>query len=309
MRYGTFSATALVTAIALAGPAAAVDVTSCGQTLDAGEIGVLQADLDCPVVFSPASFGVVLAHGARLELNGHVLGGAFHAVLAHDGNSRIVGPGEITGSYSAGISMSLGRLFVDDVDIHHNGAGIVLSDSSLIIHGGAVRDNDAFGVDIASTSTSRGGILAVGVDASGNGGYGLNGVKVKARDVDASDNGADGLRGDQVKAKNVLADGNGGFGIVANRVSASAVSASANVEVGIIASRIRGRQVDASGNGGYGVTGEQIRLKDATLLGNDGYGTAVDLRSVYPPRVIGVECGLSADYLGAPWGVCSGDAP
>jgi len=300
----------LLAAASLAGPAAAVDVTTCGQTIGAGETGVLQVDLDCPIVFSPASFGVILANGGRLDLDGHVLSGAFHAVFAYDGTPRIRGPGEITGSYSAGVSMSLGTLAVDDVDIHHNGSGIVLGNSHLRIRGSAVRDNDGSGAVVTETTTERGQIRAIDVDASGNGGYGLRGISVKAKDVDASDNGSDGLRGDKIDAKEVLADGNGGFGVVASRVSAKDVSANGNAEAGILGTRVRAIRVDASANDGYGIAAEKVQiLKDSTVLDNDGYGTGVDLHSVYPPHVLRVDCGLSEDLQGQPWGVCSGDAP
>jgi len=51
------------------GRAQALDITSCGQTVPAGETGVLVGDLQC----DPATRGVTLQYAATLDLNGHAL--------------------------------------------------------------------------------------------------------------------------------------------------------------------------------------------------------------------------------------------
>ena len=62
----------------------AFDVTACGQTIEAGETGVLQADLDCPVNNDPdlSDTGLFMEPRAVFDLNGHTLNtaGTFHFV-------------------------------------------------------------------------------------------------------------------------------------------------------------------------------------------------------------------------------------
>jgi hypothetical protein len=77
----------------LGGIAHAVDVTSCGQTLHPGEVGVLQNDLTCNT-----GTGVRLENGAVLDLGGHTLTiqlGSFTAVecLAR---CSVLGAGRLT---------------------------------------------------------------------------------------------------------------------------------------------------------------------------------------------------------------------
>lgn len=80
----------------LAQPAAAaksVDVTTCGQVVPRGTIGVLTADLDCSMTMDEA---VRLSPGAKLRLSGFTLTADHIGVLcAPVGVCRILGPGTI----------------------------------------------------------------------------------------------------------------------------------------------------------------------------------------------------------------------
>jgi len=59
---------ALVASVTILTPAEAVDISSCGQTVPPGAVGVLQADVACPSVV-----GVHLGLGATLDMNGHAI--------------------------------------------------------------------------------------------------------------------------------------------------------------------------------------------------------------------------------------------
>ena len=101
--------------LALAGSALAqVDITTCGTTVPAHQVGTLQNDLVCTGI----GVGVVLEHKATLQLNGHTIGGTFDwdgfsvengcVVQALDA-ATIVGPGEITGTAVWAVVQSRGR--------------------------------------------------------------------------------------------------------------------------------------------------------------------------------------------------------
>src|SRR5262245_3487882 len=90
-------------------PALAVDISACGATVDRGQTGALQADLDC----SSQPFGVRLLSHATLDLNGHTIAGgnstigtvvgvrtASAPVGVGAGNFTIMGPGVITGTHT-----------------------------------------------------------------------------------------------------------------------------------------------------------------------------------------------------------------
>jgi len=100
----TFGAVALLLS-GVASSTHATDVTTCGQTIAAGDTGVLQADLTC----SSGAFAVQLMHNARLQLNGHTLarvddaGGSGTATVLGSGDGmaarfKILGPGTIAGT-------------------------------------------------------------------------------------------------------------------------------------------------------------------------------------------------------------------
>jgi hypothetical protein len=183
-------ASGLLVALLLAAPtvAATVPVTTCGQVIERGNVGVLPADLDCgiqwgvcrtcatcpdnvepPVACSepadcpdPAvnvcdggggfSVAVFLVPGARLELNGHTLGGAEIGVFgghpdftAPRGTIRIVGPGTIAATREGvrafratliGVALhdnvygaSVSKLRVTDVDASRNSIGVSVFES------------------------------------------------------------------------------------------------------------------------------------------------------------------------------------
>src|SRR6185503_21000850 len=73
----------------------AFDVTACGQTIEAGETGVLQADLDCPT--TSGSIALLMEPRAVFDVNGHTLNGGEHSIF-FEGECLIKGPGTVSGS-------------------------------------------------------------------------------------------------------------------------------------------------------------------------------------------------------------------
>ena len=69
-----------------------MDVTACNQIVARGVTGNLVSDLDCSLPYG--SYAVVLAQGARLELNGFTLSSDADGVKC-EGTCRISGPGTI----------------------------------------------------------------------------------------------------------------------------------------------------------------------------------------------------------------------
>ena len=76
-----------------AAAAKSVDVTTCGQVVPRGTLGVLTADLDCSMTTDEA---VHLSPGAKLRLSGFTVTSNHIGVLCDPvGRCRILGPGMI----------------------------------------------------------------------------------------------------------------------------------------------------------------------------------------------------------------------
>ncbi len=300
-----------------AATAHALDITTCGQVVPAGETGVLVGDLTCPTstlgCYECRPNGHCFPTGAActteadcgsgdvacstlpaiaidlkgtLDMNGHALvaPGQVAVVCRSKGPCTVTsttGRGEISGS-SLGILMVSGKLDVSNVDLHDNtGAGILTP------------------------------LLA---------------VRMRLTSVTANNNGGMGIRADTVKANGVTASGNGQFGIEARgKLQGSNVVTNDNGYTGCIAGRgAKLATFTATGNGTAGDNGGgglivgagAAHVSGATITGNtftDGNGSApLDLITVRKPRFSGT-CDHSASFdrktgdLGPSWGVCSGD--
>jgi len=262
-----------VALLLLATTALAIDITTPGQTVPRGQVGVLQADLSC----TPSAIGVFLDNGATLAMNGHVLDGCgvAPAVLSRV-RIRVLGPGLIT---HAGIVIRSGTLVVRDVDVQDaNGVGINGTPDAL---------------DGPSTLRLR------DVTVTGSSQAGIWGTKVIARNVVSSGNGVDApgdgiVGGAGVKGHNLVVSGN----------SAEGISAWAGNVV------LRDSQVTGNALGGvygFGISRGALTLVRSTVTGNDAQG-GVDLASQRPPRLRDSTCGSSLDSQQmVPWGVCAND--
>ncbi|TMB58824.1 MAG: hypothetical protein E6J56_01730 [Deltaproteobacteria bacterium] len=140
-----------------AGRASAVDVAACGQLVPAGQVGVLQADLDCggdeaagaclteaaaacasdPGCMDAACGGVLLRDGSTLEMNGHtVANGVVVCPLFHS-RCSVVGPGTIIGGYGL---TALGRKLdaSGGLDVHGGEVGIANYKGKVILQDATV---------------------------------------------------------------------------------------------------------------------------------------------------------------------------
>jgi hypothetical protein len=104
-------------AVLLVGVAHAVDVTTCGQTLHPGDVGVLQNDLTCIT-----GSGIRLENGSVLDLGGHTLTIQMSSFTAVECLARcsVLGPGVLTrvGAGPGGggvVSNGKGRVIVTGV--------------------------------------------------------------------------------------------------------------------------------------------------------------------------------------------------
>jgi hypothetical protein len=280
-----------VLSLALAVSAAAVDITTCGQSVADADIGILQVDLDCsaqagvcvhrdfadqevacsaqsdcqPPTSNPcAKTAVTLGAGAILQLNGHTITGA--GVLCSDaGICGVAGPGSIL-SAPVGV-LARKKLIVAETTIDGGVYGIVSRLGGAILSNVTLTDNTSDGI-----WSWKGTIRANGVVATGNGGSGLYATlkPVVARDTTSSNNGGHGIDGYPSRGVNLTIEDNVGFGIVSEK---------------------------------------GLSVRDSTITGNGLTYGGLDVASFRRPRVRNTVCDHSVDRSGGAgnWGVCALD--
>jgi len=176
----------VVLTLVLARSVAAVDVTTCGQSVGDAATGVLQVDLDCTgavgvclqpgandqdvsctsdavcnVVRDPcANAAVLLGAGAVLQLNGHTITGA-GIVCSAAGTCTVVGPGSIV-SAPVGI-LARKKVVASGLTIDGGVIGIVSRRGGAILTNLSLTDNSEDGM-----WSWKGTIRATGVTATGN---------------------------------------------------------------------------------------------------------------------------------------------
>lgn len=222
-------------AMLVAGAARAVDITSCGQNVEAHEVGVLQNDLVC------TGHGIGVRAYGTLQLAGHTITGDGDdtGVSCSGPNGRatgrctIQGPGTITG-FARGV-LVISSVVVSDLVVTGNGEGIY-------------------------SPAQSGDVQATNVDVSANGGTGIRGRKVIASFVTASNNGGAGIVGDKrgVVGSDIVADGNGSIG-------PSGFNGSSGI-VAFPSAKISNVQVN--GNAGPGIYAGHVKLAGVTASGN-----------------------------------------
>jgi hypothetical protein len=174
----------------------AVDISTCGQIIDAGQVGEVLADLDCTAFSnSPA---VTLEPGSTLYLNGHAVAGGHLGVLTDPGKkggplTRIQGPGEITGMTSCAI-WTQNKLSVSDLDLHGNRCGIMtVYNYPLTLEDVSITDNGGDGISFVDV-LGNGRVEGEGVTITGNAGDGiLTTGKIRLVDAVVRDNAGAGL--------------------------------------------------------------------------------------------------------------------
>ena len=282
---------ALLCVLALAGSAAAVDITTCGQSVADNDIGVLQVDLDCtaqtgvcvhrnfndeevacsveadcqPPINNPcARTAVTLGAGAILQLNGHSITGA-GVLCSAAGICGVSGPGSIL-SAPVGV-LARKRVIAAEVTIDGGVYGIVSRRGGAVLSNVALTNNTLDGI-----WSWQGAIRANGVVATGNGEIGLY-AKLKpvvARNTTVSNNGGSGIDGYPSRGANLTIQNNGGFGIVSEK---------------------------------------GLAVRDSTITGNGVAYGGLDIASVRRPRVRNTLCDHSQNRGegGGSWGVCALD--
>jgi len=264
---------AILTLLAAACPVLAVDISAPGVTVLAGDVGILQADLQCD-----DAVGVHLQSGATLDLNGHVLDGCSVSVATPTQTIpqriSVRGPGEIRNAVY-GVHLRTGVLRIRDVVIDDCRSGILGSGD--------------FG-DGPST------VKATNVTVTGSEFAGIQATKVKARNVTTSDNGLVGTFP--------------GGGIVGwGGVSGKEVTASNNGGEGVFSlGRTKLKDSTVTGNAYSGVYGVKVTVVGSTVTGNATSNPGGDVVSGYAPVVKTTTCGTSLHSDGlTTWGVCAGD--
>lgn len=269
---------ALLPWLVLAGPALAVDVTTCGQSVVG--TGSLVADLDC----SDHAGDAIQLRG-RLLLNGFRVTGspAYDVVRCGTGRCVLTGPGAITGG-ADGVRA--------DGNVTLKGAGIANQTDSITI---AYNAGDGVRTD-KSAKVSGATIIE-------NGGDGIRAnAGVKASEAIVGANAGDGIRADlNVTLRSVTIAGNDRHGVEAGGTAKGGDAGVVNNGLdGIRAAAIKLTSYQVTGNGTSPACGV---LESCADLASE---TSPSLK-VGPAGSI-ATCGTSLNTdTGQSWGVCSND--
>ncbi len=272
-------------------PAQAFDVTGCNQTVPAGEIGVLQADLDCPAT----EVGVKLERNARLLLNGHGIRGGLEGITARGpGAFRVLGPGEVSGAQNGCIDG-----FLDPED---EGRKVSLSVWDVTVAGCPLVGISASRLDLRNVTVVETGV----VDTVANtwSGMGVSAGSVRIRDSLVERN-ALGLRSTRnLKMLRVTVRDNRG-GVATSEGSVTAIG-----------SVVTGNWTDGIAAGGA-FHPAAIYLRDSIVDGNALGGDYRDLVSARAVRLRNSICGTSGKIvydstadttvIRGTWGICTDD--
>jgi hypothetical protein len=155
----------LLVVLTLQAIAGAVDITTCGQLVPAGEVGVLQADLSGCVANDVA---VAVADRGMLQLNGHAIESGAVGVQCVGRRCTVEGPGEVRdlSLFGIWITAERGRLVVRDAVVRDNGSIGIASTGSLARI--ALERVTVTGSRSGIETTTNGGVTGEDVDASGN---------------------------------------------------------------------------------------------------------------------------------------------
>lgn len=268
------------TVVISAHSAAAVDVTSCGQTLPERSVGVLTGDVVC----DPGVRGVTLGVNSTLDLNGYnlVVPDGWAVWCEPGRRCTVIGNGGEIRDANAGVYLqNKAQLKISGVTFRDCDTGILAEDW----HNGR-KGSKAWLEDVVVTGSSSSAIR-VG--------------RVTVKDVTLIDNPGGGLNASwigKVRAKGLVVSGN----------ATSALCQTAGCE-GVEAGSFIGKDVTVIDNEGVGIRSKLIRLSDSTVTGNSRAGSAVDLLSYEMPRLLRVLCNRAANAAdpGNDWGVCQFD--
>lgn len=294
----------VVLIVTTAAALAEVIVSSCGQSIPAGEVARLVGDLDC------TSSGVSLGDRATLDLAGFTMRGdsaaaAFTHGVTCAASCTLKGPGSVEGFAGDGL---------------YDGA----LQGAVRVIGATIAHNHFRGMEIPTA-----GVKLVNAAFLGNAGEAVyTGARVSAANTYFVGNGA-GISGLGVKVKDSTFLSNG---VGVNAVGRSAVLRAQFAANGIGVQSADQLTVKSSrfSNNSTGINGHIVKvvateILDSALDGIDaimlriigstvtGSGTActdprfpcADLATREAPAVVTTTCDRSTDwYLHRPWGVC-----
>jgi hypothetical protein len=219
----------------------AMDILRCGQSVPAGQISVLQVDLNCPSLpgsctmdqsiscmsqadcppTSPlpnlcSTAELAIGRNATLMMNGHTVSGQRWGLITD--SATITGPGDVTAPGTTAIVFPGKRLRLSNLVIHDSGAGIEASFGGQIQATDlVVRDNDLGGIDNSRAVTGTNITVSNNGKTGGSppygfGAEGINAVRVVVDGLTADSNGGAGVLARNVRLKNAALSGNNGFG-------------------------------------------------------------------------------------------------
>ena len=265
--------------------AAAIDISTCGQQVPDGEIGILTTDLVC----DSATTAVRLGIGSTLELDGR-------SIVVPDGWGVWCGPAArctIVGGNSPG---EIGRISGGETGVYlQRNARLVMSDVAI---------EDC--------------VTGIGAEAW----HAPRGAKAMLSNVVVTGSVGTALRVGLLNLKNVTLEGNPGHGIVAgasSRLKANGLVVRGNAFSedceafgcsGIDVGTVRGRDFVVSDNNGIGIYALFAKLADSTVINNIRAGSGKDLVTSEIPRLRNVVCNASRGWGSqslTPWGVCALD--
>ncbi len=325
---GRFSLGCLLAMLLFSMPAAAADVTTCGQIV-AGK-GELIADLDC-TGFPGAA---VIVNKGSLNLAGFTLTGGDDDGVFCDRSCRVFSDppgGSIVGSGFQGIESDR-SVRAEFITVSGSGWEAIEAGERLFARGVLASGNLVTG-GTAALSAFPGRIKLRESTVTANAGVGVwSGKSAVLVDSDVTANDADGVGASQkVKLKRSTVSGNGGFGVDASskdgKVTVKESSVEFNTLSGVFAGlRVKGKDSAINSNGVHGVVtkcpgafpGVRADLRDTTLTGNGTDAscgvsqTCADVSPCVPPKLKGTTtCDTSYDvdsgFPGTSWGVCALD--
>ncbi len=305
------------------GTASAVDITTCGQTVPSGDVGVLLNDLVCPTT-GPA---VIVENMGTLKLQGFTFeGGSVGvdctgmrcAVDDAEGPRGLILGATPLGDTQAGVRFHR-RARIDNVEIRNVGIGAmgggrleIVNSNIDICASHCIDAKRVVATDVAIDGAAGDGIHARrfktdsedgGVTVTQCGGNGITATRAFfGLSVEASDNGGDGIVARKIKGTEISAYDNGGVGIRAETgPRISQLSAELNDGPGVVVTMGGGKFVDAN--------------LENNELATQPEGAGIDLLTKKKPRMVDEDgmpdpttCDHSAniDTL-VPWGVCEFD--
>jgi hypothetical protein len=194
----------MIVAAASLSPAQTVSITACGQTVPAGQTGVVEADLTCPTDIG--TFAVAVEKLGTLDLAGHTLAGGNAGVRCTDRCTvtSSAGAGTVRDAGTANVAVvgDRGRLTISNVGLENTSLCILTDFQHGKVTGEQVSLTDC-GIGIQARK-----ILLTGLTATGNHQVAIS-RRTMLRDSTVSASGDTAFSGKAVVLTNTTVSGSG----------------------------------------------------------------------------------------------------